>query len=406
MQVGKKFTIFSWSMYDFANTMFSMNVISLYFPVLIIVNMKSADIVYSSVLSGSMLFAALSAPVFGAISDRLGRRMPFLIILTLICCLFTACIGVSNRLVLMLVCFVMANYCYQLADIFYNALLPEISDKKQIGRTSGYGVGLGYGGTIVGLLLTRFFFLKYGVKATFIPTAFFFLLFALPCFLFVKDRNKKSQKLDWNIIPDSFLKIKKTLKNIENYSELFTFLVSAFIILNVVNTVIVFMSVYTKQVIGFTDSQVNIFYIISSILAIVGSLFSGFMTDKMGPKKTLSCALLLWCITILLAILSSNKILFWLVGFLAGVSLGATWTSARTLVARLSPPYMFGEVFGFYGLVGKSASIVGPMIWGISVLVFEPLGMIKYRMTIFILLLFLIGGFLILQKVPDKVDRI
>lgn len=404
MKANKKLTIFSWSMYDFANTIFSMNVISLYFALWITIDMKKADIFYSIALSSSMFLAAVSAPILGAISDKLGKRMPFLIASTVICCLFTAYIGITHYFLIGLICFMIANYCYQVADIFYNTLLPEISEKQSIGRTSGYGIGFGYLGTITGLLLTTPFVLKFGRQASFIPTALFFFLFALPCFIFVKDINRKEkQKYQYaDTIKYSLSKIRKTLANIRQYSALFTFLISAFISLDAINTIIVFMSVYIKKIVLFTDSQIIIFYIISSLFATMGSLSAGLMTDRIGPKKTLSITLLLWCLSLLLAMTSFNKIIFWFVGPLAGISLGATWTSARAMVAHLCPPYMLGEIFGFYGLVGKSASIIGPLVWGISVWSFTPLGLIKYRLTIFILFLFLSLGFLILQKVPDK----
>ena len=111
---NKKLTIFSWSVYDFANTIFAMNVISLYFALWVTVDMKGEDILYSLALSGSMLLVAISSPIMGTMSDRVGRRMPFLILFT------------------------------------FNALLPQVSGKNKIGRVSGYGTSLGYCGTIGG----------------------------------------------------------------------------------------------------------------------------------------------------------------------------------------------------------------------------------------------------------------
>lgn len=366
--------------------------------------MKGEDILYSWALSGSMLLAALSSPIMGTISDRLGRRMPFLMFFTLICCVFTASIGLINRLVLGLLFFAIANFCYQTAAIFYNALLPQISDKGQTGRVSGYGVSLGYCGTIAGLLLVRPFVLKYGRQAAFIPTAIFFLLFSLPCFLFVKDRLVgRIDKFEIRII-DDFRKVKATLTHIREYPAFFNFLIAAFIALNAINTVMVFMSVYTKKVIGFTDSEIITFYVISTVFAILGSYATGFITDRFGSKRILSIVLGLWCISILLAAISFSKTMFWIVGPLAGICLGATWTSARVLVVDLSPPQMVGEVFGFYGLVGKSASIIGPLIWGLCVWAFKFLGISKYRLAMLTLLLFLGLGFIILQKVPNSVQ--
>lgn len=402
MKINKKLTIFSWSMYDFANTIFAMNVISLYFALWVTVDMKGEDILYSLALSGSMLLAAISSPVMGAISDRLGRRMPLLIFFTLICCLFTALIGLTNRLFLGLLLFAIANFCHQTATIFYNALLPQISGKGQVGRVSGYGTGIGYCGTIAGLLLVRPFVLRYGRQAAFIPTAILFILCSLPCFLFVKDRlANKRDKPDFQI-RGAFKKIKEIFVDIKQYPGLFNFLIAAFMAINAISTILVFMSVYTKKVIGFTDSEIITFYTVSTIFAIVGSFIAGFITDKFGSKRTLSIVLGLWCISILLAIASFSKAMFWVVGPLVGICLGATWASARALVVDLSLPKMVGEVFGFYGLVGKSASIIGPLIWGLIVWAFGFLGILKYRLAIFALLLFLGIGYLFFRKVPDK----
>ncbi len=406
MKINKKLTLFSWSMYDFANTIFAMNVISLYFALWVTVDMQGEDILCSWVLSGSMLLAALCSPIMGTVSDRLGRRMPFLMFFTLTCCSFTALIGLINKLVLGLLFFAIANFCYQTAAIFYNALLPEISAKGQIGRVSGYGVSLGYCGTIAGLLLVRPFVLRYGRQAAFIPTAVFFLLFSLPCFLFVKDRLAERMDGSGIRIIDSFRKIKETLIHIREYPGLFNFLVAAFIALNAINTLMIFMSVYTKKVMGFTDPEIITFYIVSTVFAILGSFVTGFITDRFGSKRILGVVLELWCISILLAAISFSKTAFWVVGPLVGICLGATWTSARVLVVDLSPPQMVGEVFGFYGLVGKSASIIGPIMWGLCIWGFGSLGILKYRLAILGLLLFLGLGFIILQKVPNTIQTV
>ena len=403
---AKKLTIFSWSMYDFANTIFAMNVISLYFALWVTVDMKGEDILYSWVLSGSMLLAAVFSPIMGAVSDRVGRRIPFLIFFTLICCVFTALIGLVNKLVLGLLFFAVANFCYQTAAIFYNALLPQISTKGRIGRVSGYGTALGYCGAIAGLLLVRPVVLEYGRQAAFIPTAFLFLLFSLPCFLFVKDRLAgKRNKFELQV-KEAFRKTKETLMHIREYPALFNFLIAAFTALNAINTIMVFMSVYAKKVIGFTDSEIITFYIVSTVFAILGSLVAGFIADRFGSKRTLSVVLGLWCISVFLVSISFDKIVFWVVGPLMGICLGATWTSARALIVDLSPSQMVGEVFGFYGLVGKSASIVGPLIWGACVWGFGFLGILKYRLATLSLLLFLGLGFVILQKVPNSIQGV
>ncbi|MCK4608771.1 MAG: MFS transporter [Gammaproteobacteria bacterium] len=407
LKEGTKLTILSWAMYDFANTIFAMNVITLYFALWVTVDMKGEDILYSYALSGSMLITALTAPIIGAISDRVGKRVPFLVAFTIICCLFTALIGVTNKLFIGLILFAIANYCYQMSYVFYNALLPVISDKEHIGRVSGYGTGLGYLGTIAGLLIVSPFALYFGRQATFIPTAICFLLFALPCFIFVKDvKTVKSEKVGeqsaLQTVTSAFIKIKNTILCIKQYPGLLRFLIAAFIGLNAINTIYIFMAVYTKKVLGFGDVEIVVLYIVSSIFAIIGSLIAGFYCDRIGAKNTFMAVLGLWSICVLLAIFSFHKIIFWFIGPLAGVCLAGTWTSARALIIDLSPPEMIAEIFGFYSLVGRAASIVGPLIWGGMVLSFSFLGTIKYRLAISALLIFLCLSLWIVRKVPNK----
>ena len=403
---NRKLIIFSWAMYDFANTIFSMNVISLYFALWVTVDMHGEDIYYSFALSGSMLLSALAAPVFGTISDKVGRRMPFLISFTILSCVFTALISFSTNIVMGLVVFSVANFGYQLGNVFYNALLPNVSQYKKIGQVSGIGVGLGYFGTIAGLILVGPFALHYGRQAAFIPTAILFFLFSLPCFIFVKDkrsylRNKIIGK-SGNAIVAAFAKIKETFINIKKYSGILRFLIAAFIFLNAIDAAFIFMSVYTKKVIGFSDSEILVLYIISSVFAILGAFLIGIITDKLGAKRTLTGVLCLWCIAALLVIVSWSKHNFYIIGPLIGISLGGTWTSARTLLVDLTPEHMIGEFFGFYGLIGKTAAIAGSLVWGVCVLVFGFLGLLKYRIAVAALLLFLIVGLIILQKVPAK----
>ncbi|MGD9153171.1 MAG: MFS transporter [Gammaproteobacteria bacterium] len=402
MKVSKGLIVFSWSMYDFANTIFAMNVITLYFALWVAIDMRGEDLLYGSFLSFSMLLSAVTAPILGAISDRVGKRMPFLIFFTVLCCMFTALIGLINQLFVGLVLFALANYCFQTADIFYNSLLPQVSGAGKVGRVSGYGTGLGYCGTIAGLVLVSPFVIKFGRQAAFVPTGVLFLIFALPCFLFVKDNfiSPKAQFTDgwWVIISKSFNKIKNTIVNFKNYPGLLNFLLAIFISFNAINTTFVFMSIYTKKVIGFGDVEIISFYVISSVFAIFGAFAAGFITDRLGAKRTLLGVLVLWCIALFVGAIAFNKMIFWIIGPMVGINLGSTWTSARALAVKLAPKEMVGEVFGFYGLMGKTASILGPLVWGISVYLFGFLGIIKYRIAVLILLGFLLLGLVVLWK--------
>lgn len=396
-------SILSWSLYDFANTIFSMNIISLYFPLWVTVDKGGEDILYGFALSLSMILVALSMPVIGAFSDRMGRRVPLLIGLTTLSVFFTGLIGVFDLLTLGLIFFVLANFGYHAALVPYDALLPQVSRGYSVGKVAGIGVALGYVGAIAGILMINPFVSEAGRGASFIPTAFLFLLFSLPCFFMVKEEKRKVSTVFWLNIREEVVKIKNTLSNTKKYPGLLRFLIANFIYCDAVNTVIAFMSVYAHQVIGFNDSMIRILLIVSTSFAIAGSLIFGWITDRLGAKRTLLMVLCIWIVGLVVAMVSFSPMIFWMVGPIVGIALGGTWVSARSLVVDLSPPEKIGEIYGLYNMGGKFGFILGPLVWGAIVLAFGGLGILKYRIAIGSLLLFLVVGLYLLRKIPDKV---
>ncbi len=74
----------SWALYDFANTIYSINVVSVFFPALILqLGFRDADYAYP--MSFSLRIVALMMPYLGALSDRIGKRIPWLLGFTLVC---------------------------------------------------------------------------------------------------------------------------------------------------------------------------------------------------------------------------------------------------------------------------------------------------------------------------------
>ena len=183
------FTVISWAFYDFANTIFAMNILSLYFVLWATEDHSSTQLTFSLFLSGSMLASAVTAPFYGSISDIVGKRILLLATGVAVCALATSLIGVLGGVTVGLILFAIANYSYQSSNIFYDALLPTVSNSNNRGKTSGFGVALGYIGTITGILMVSPFVEEWGRQAAFIPTAFLFLLFSLPCLVFVKEQQ-------------------------------------------------------------------------------------------------------------------------------------------------------------------------------------------------------------------------
>jgi len=414
--------VFSWAFYDFANTIYSMNVVSLYFSLWITVDNGREDILVSAANSISMALVMLTMPVLGAISDQIRRRMPFLMASTVGCILFTALIGlvggsglgIDMRIWAALFFFTLANYAYQGGLVFYNALLPEVSTPRTMGRISGYGVALGYLGAIVGLVLVMPFnqgsvfgleipFIAAGGRvATFVPTAIFFLLFSLPIFLFVRERaprEKRRPQADWK---DGFRRVGSFFIHHRRYPGVARFLISKFFFENGISAVIIFMAVYAVKVMGFSDQQVMYFLLVSTTAAVAGSAVCGLLVDHWGAHKALMIVLLGWVLSLTLILATSSRPLFWAAGSLIGIFLGGTWTASRPLLVSLVPEKMLGEFFGLYAFSGKAAAIAGPMVWGLVVFGFSGWGVLKYKLAVGSLLLLILIGLIILWPLPER----
>jgi UMF1 family MFS transporter len=394
--------IASWAFYDFANTIFSMNVISLYFALWVTVDHGRQDILYSGALSASMIAVAVSAPIFGVISDQTGRRRLPLAFLTIVSVFATVLIGQTNLLWVGILLFIIANYCYQSALVFYNGMLPNVARRSSIGIVSGYGVSLGYLGSIVGLLIVEPFVTNGGRSAAFLPTGILFLTFAIPCFIFVKDSNQ-------NIFPVNiglaFITLKKTIANASDNQILLNFFVVHFLILDVVNTIIAFMSVYANKVIGLNDKQITSFLIFSTVFAMMGSLLFGWLIKHKGTTFSYWTVLCLWLTSLFLIIVSSEETLFWVAGSLAGLGIGGVWVVSRTIVIELSPPEKIGEFFGIYSLTGKVASIIGPLLWGGIVWALQDTQTLKYRAAVGILFLITVVAVFLFNNLQKSFRR-
>jgi UMF1 family MFS transporter len=443
-----KLSTASWALYDFANTIFSMNIVTMYFAQWIIVDNKKEDIYYSTSYALSMFLVAVTMPLLGAISDAKGKRKPFLLTLTLSCIFSTILIGVisnnvggmDSRVFLALAFFVIANFCYEGGLVFYNALLPDVSTKANIGKVSGLGVSLGYVGAIVGLLLVKPFVegSLFGVKVpfsdgggrekAFIPTALFFLLFSIPTFLWVKERatgglNEKKVR-----IKAAFLRLWEGISNTQKYPGVLRFLIANFFVADAIATVSIFMAVYAQLVMGLPDSVKIWFFIVSTTSAVIGSFLCGYVTDFVGPKKTLFFVIIGWILSLSVVIFISDTTVFWIMGSLVGIFLGSTWTASRPLLTSLAPKEVLGQFFGLYSLSGKAAAILGPVIWGLVILYFKAdkaivqnvisflrnlgvvlsdqvLSTIQYRFAVGALVLMMIVGLIIFVKVPDRFKK-
>jgi UMF1 family MFS transporter len=409
----------SWVLYDLANTIFSMGVVSLYFSLFVqnAVGVDRADRVYGLITAVSMGIIFVLSPLLGAMTDRARRRMPFLVWSTVVCCAATAGLG-RGPFAVSVVLFVIANAAYQAGLQFYDALLPEVSDEQNRGRISGIGVGVGYLGSYLAVGIG--FFVAPTAHATlFAIIAVSFLAFSIPCFVFVPERGNPTPRpvFSWSAVRESTAGTIAAVRSGHRYPGLVRFLVGRVFYTDAINTVIAYMGLYTVNIAVATGrtaaqgrTQAQLVLMSAITFAVIGGFVWGRMVDRIGPKRTLTRVLVMWFVIFALA--AAIGAFAWpiawlyLVAAMAGIALGGIWAADRPYMLRLTPPDRVGEFYGLYGMVGRFSFVSGPLLWtAVTYVAVERGGLpalTGQSLAIVSLLLMTIVGYVILRPVTDE----
>jgi UMF1 family MFS transporter len=407
----------SWALYDFANTVFSMNIATLYFAAWLVSDLGRSNTLYATVNGIASLLVVISIPIFGAISDATQRRKPWVVGFTLVACLATVMIAIlgqaglpiigegvvsknltpiagitpSTALIGVLAAFTIANYAYQGAQPFYNAMLPELTPVDHRGRLSGMGAAFGYAGSITGVLLTFPFFTgalpvlgalparavatlravvpftEHGGRvSTFVPTALLFLLFSMPLFLFCRDHNvvSKRAQVAWK---QAFHDVRQTLAEAKRYPGTIRFILTSFLYQDAMGTIISNMALYAIFAMGFRKGAEATLFVILTVPAVIGSYGIGRLVDRYGPKRTLSWVLAGWVVLLIAMIIVPTRGAFWIVGASIGLIYGGVSTAERPLLLSLVPDVEAGRFFSLMVLSSRAATVVGPFVWALAV---------------------------------------
>lgn len=403
---GSSVEALAWALYDFANTIFSFAIVSFAMSLWAIRFLGEANgtFWFTAAVSVSVLLNAIVSPVLGAMSDRVGRRKPFLAFFTVACIAGTAVIGLVD-IRLGLVAFALANFAYQAALIYYDALLPDVARPLARGRLSGIGVALGYCGTLlVGGLLVMGITIENdrSTPSTFVLVAGLFLVFAGPLFLLVREQTRAGTPFSAIDAVSSWSQLGATIRNAAATPGLLRFIVARFFYSDPVNTAIAVMSTFAVHAVGFTEGQALQVLLILTVVAVLASFGWGFLSDRWGPRRTLFAVLATWAIGLAIISLVLSTVPFLIAGALLGAGLGGVGVVDRLMLLRLSPPDRIGEMFGLYGLVGKFSAVVGPIVYGTIVAVLlDTLDRGAYQVAIASLFVLLLVGIWILRGVPE-----
>ncbi len=360
----------SWVVYDLANTIFALGVVGLYFSDWLL-SEGQPDSALAAVQVGAAVLVVFLSPWVGARSDARGRRIPALIITTVLAVVSTALLAtgpVWMTLVLLWVAVVAVNT----GSVVYDALLVDVSTPETRGRISGLGVGVGYIGSFIGLGLGLLALdvLGWGYPGAFRLIAVAFLVFAIPAFLFVDERPGVSSE-PLPTLGGLVRHLVASWRKARDYDGVVPFLVGRFFYTDAINTLIGgFLALFVIDELGLDRTFFNALMGVAITAAVIGGLGAGRFIERHGPLKVLRVVLILWMVAMAAGIVASVTGITgiaWLIGPLGGIALGATWASDRVVMIRVSPPRHLGEFYGLYATVGRFATILGPLVWALIV---------------------------------------
>jgi UMF1 family MFS transporter len=446
----------SWALYDFANTVFSMNMTSLFFAAWLVADLHRSNTLYATVNGITSAMVALSIPLFGAISDLTQRRKPWVVGFTTISCVATIAVAVIGEhwlpligegvmtgnglpalggsltlpLLGVLFAFIVANYAYQGAQPFYSAMLPDLVPKNEQGRLSGLAAAFGYVGAITAVLVAYPFFegslpllgevrasvlgalrsIPYagtgGRVSTFVPTALLFLLFSLPLFVFCRDHHAVQVKgsVSWR---RALHDVTATLDETKKYPGSLRFILTSFLYQDAMGTIVSGMALYAIFAMGFAKGTEATLFIVLTIPAVAGSYFIGKIVDRIGPKRSLSLVLLAWVLLLSAMIAIPSRTAFWVIGALIGLIYGGVQTAERPLLLTLIPAREAGRFFSLMVLSSRAAAVLGPFVWAVTIDHLLPTTgpQVAYRAGVATVAIAMLLALLMLQKVPDRHGR-
>lgn len=409
---GRPVVPVGWALYDFANTIFSYAVVSYAIGLWLVDDARfgegNGNLAFSLAIAASVGLNAIVSPILGALSDRGGgRRLPFLLFFTLLCIVPTALIGGMPPIVGLLL-FVVANFSYQAALIYYDATLRTVSYPATRGKLSGIGVAIGYCGTIfIGLLI---FFLDLPVPSVFLVAAVLYGLFAIPLFLVVREPSPQGgSRPTVREVATSLTQLATTIRHARSVPGLGRFLLGRFFYSDAVNTIIVVMAIVSTEAMGLTKTAANLILLSLAVVAVIASFGWGALVDRLGPKRTLMIVLGSWAIGLVLGGISlgvpgtPGLVMFLVAGAILGSGLGGVQVADRVLMVRLAPPEQLGEFFGLYGLVGKGSQVIGQLLYGaILFLLLSSLGNGAYQVAVISLLVTMLIGAWLIAPVSDR----
>jgi UMF1 family MFS transporter len=409
--------IVGWCFYDWANSAFptviTTFVFAAYFTKAIAADEITGTAQWGYAISLSGLAVAVLAPLLGAVADFGGRRKPWIFAFTVLCAMATALLWQAKPDVsfvfLALVLVAVGNFGFEMAMVFYNAMLPDLTLKDRIGRMSGWGWGLGYAGGLACLGLALIALVEaetpvFGLdkdqaehlRATGPMVAIWMMVFALPLFLWTPDKPSRGVPAG-EAFRKGWASLVGTLKRVREYKDIARYLIARMIYTDGLNTLFAFGGIYAAGSFGMDFSELILFGIAINVTAGLGAAGFAWIDDRIGPKCTIQIAVIGLTVLGGALVLVEGKTLFWVFALPLGIFVGPVQAASRSLMAHMAPAEIRTEMFGLYALSGKATAFMGP-----ALLAWVTVAFGSQRVGMATILVFFVVGLVILSSVPDR----
>jgi UMF1 family MFS transporter len=384
----------------------------LYFSQWLVIDRGISDFWFNLTLTAASLLFLLVGPVLGSIADKTNNKIKGIRITTItvtILYLITGSIATffPNYDILAAIFFTLSTAVYLLSFTYYNAFLKDLAPPKKRGAVSGWGLFGNYLGQIAAILIALPFVTgaihlwgAAGRAQAFIPATIIFFLLSLPLLFTFKDAAPDK------IIPANFAaeyrNIWSSFKNLCRNSYIGRFFLAYFFFNDAVLTAANNFPIYMERVFGADDTFKSYVMLGILITSAIGSLLSGWVADRIGHKKTLMIILGGWIVIFPLLAFTSSLTILVVITVIMGLWFGSAWTVTRAMVIDFAPDHQVGQSLSYFTLMERFATLVGPLTWGLIVVYAPQTHSFNYRGAAFAMVLFIIIGLLIAQKLPGK----
>lgn len=364
----------AWYLYDFGNSAYASVVLlaiySAYFKGEVVGGAEGSRL-WGLAIGIAMLVVAITSPVLGAIADFSGTKKRFLLFYTAMACLFTATLFFAQKgdVLIGMLFFILAEIGYRSAQVFYNALLPEIAAPEEMGQVSGNGWAIGSAGGVICLfLILPLIMLIEGtliVRLSLVITAAFFAISAVPIFLWLRERAQpRSLPPGESYLTIGFKRIRDTLRTVRRFGEFVKFIIAFLVYNDGILMALDFAGIIGAVLFGMDQQQLIVFMILVQVTSVAGAYVFGVLADRIGSKRSLVLSMLLMIGAVVWMFFCQSLAGFFLIGALAGFALTGVQSVSRTMVGMFSPAGKSAEFYGFFAVAGRTSSFIGPTVYG------------------------------------------